>query len=519
MESCVRFAADGTSDIQQALADLAERFIPCAESLRVSRLTIYDTFDWRLFQRKLALYAEGADLILYPLSKKGSVARGRMASGMSFVSDLPEGPLKEQIARLTGIRALLPRASGHLRTSAHRILDRREKTVAFLSLHEVWPLSGADGPPLAAQWRLLGIKGYRQQLRELSAALQQAGWQPSLRDVVYDALLAAAGQSAGSYAGDLRIDLDPAMRSDEATRIILGHLLDVLQANEPYIKQDIDVEFLHDYRVSIRRTRAVLAQVKEVFPVPAVEHFRQEFSSLARQSNELRDLDVYLLRQATYTHMLPPGLHDHIQPLFAYLRQQRAAALDNVTGGLETPEYRQLIEDWEAFLSESLPADAAARNAGLPIVVIARRRLRKRYRVIVKMGRALGAQADERALHALRIECKKLRYLLEFFASLFPPKKIAELIAQLKALQGILGDINDLSVQETYLQKVAQELPLAGHEDRNALLAIGALIGKLDDEKQAARSQFAAAFAAFSAPSTANIVAELFKSRRSEEAP
>lgn len=519
MESCVRLAADDSCGVQQALAGVAERFTLRAEPPGASRLTIYDTFDWRLYQRELALYAEGVDLILYPLTKKGAVARGRMASGMSFASDLPEGPLKEQIAPRTGIRALLPMATCYLRSTPYRILDQREKTVAFLTLHEVWPLGAASGPPLAAQWRLLGIKGYRQQLRELSAALQQAGWQPGLRDVVYDAVLAAAGRAAGTYSGDLRIDLHPTLRSDEATRIILGQLLDVLKANEPYIRQDVDIEFLHDYRVSIRRTRAVLAQVKEVFPAPAVAYFRQEFSSLARQSNQLRDLDVYLLRQAAYTDMLPPGLHDHIQPLFAYLRQKRAAALAAVTAGLDTPEYRQLVHAWESFLAGSLPDDGAAHNAGLPIVVMAQRRLRKRYRAIATMGSALGTQADDKALHALRIECKKLRYLLEFFASLFPPKKITQLIMQLKALQGILGDINDLSVQEAYLQQVAQELPLAGHQDRNILLAIGALIGKLDDEKQAARGQFAAAFAAFSAPSTADIVAELFKPRPSERNP
>jgi CHAD domain-containing protein len=517
MESYVRLAAHDKCDPQQALADLAGRFTPCAEPPRASRLTIYDTFDWRLYQRGLALYAEGADLILYPLAKKGAIARARMASGMSFASDLPEGPLKELIAPLTGMRAVLPMATGYLRTTAQRILDQNDKTVAFLALHEVWPApSSASGPPLAAQWRLTGIKGYRQQVRELRAALLQAGWQLGARDVVYDALLAAAGQVAGSYVDDLRIDLQPAMRSDEATRLILGQLLDVLKANEPYIRQDVDIEFLHDFRVSIRRTRAVLAQVKEVFPAPAVAHFRQEFSNLAGQSNQLRDLDVYLLRQAAYTEMLPAGLHDYIQPLFDYLRQRRAAALAAVIAGLDAPAYQQLMQAWESFVGAPLPAEGAGRNAGLPIVVTAQRRLRKRYRAIVKLGRALGPQAEDSALHALRIECKKLRYLLEFFASLFPPKKITQLILQLKTLQGILGAINDLSVQEAYLQQVAQELPLAGQQDRNILLAIGALIGKLDDEKQAARSQFAAAFAAFSAPETAGIVADLFKPRHSE---
>ena len=41
----------------------------------------------------------------------------------------------------------------------------------------------------------------------------------------------------------------------------------------------------------------------------------------------------------------------------------------------------------------------------------------KRYRGVVRRGRGITSASSDESLHALRIRCKQLRYLLEFFAS------------------------------------------------------------------------------------------------------
>ena len=85
-----------------------------------------------------------------------------------------------------------------------------------------------------------------------------------------------------------------------------------------------------------------------------------------------------------------------------------------------------------------------------------------------------GVRTDE-DLHNLRIDCKKLRYLLEFFTSLFPKTQMKLLIKQLKQLQDNLGDFNDLSVQQARLLEVAGELPADAPGTAKALVATGAL--------------------------------------------
>ena len=75
-----------------------------------------------------------------------------------------------------------------------------------------------------------------------------------------------------------RVDLAPAIRADVGARRIHLALLGILMANDPGVRANLDTEFLHDFRVAIRRTRSLLRQIKHVFPPDVVEHFSTEFS-------------------------------------------------------------------------------------------------------------------------------------------------------------------------------------------------------------------------------------------------
>jgi len=78
-----------------------------------------------------------------------------------------------------------------------------------------------------------------------------------------------------------------------------------MRINEVNIEKDLDTEFLHDFRVAIRRTRSALGQIKNVFPMRTTNRFKKDFAFVGELSNQLRDLDVYLLKEDTYKTMLP----------------------------------------------------------------------------------------------------------------------------------------------------------------------------------------------------------------------
>ena len=165
-----------------------------------------------------------------------------------------------------------------------------------------------DAPALGTYLWLKPVKGYPKYSRNLAKQFEEAGLTIPKEEDIYFKALEVADKKPGSYSAKVNIKLEPGMRSDEATKIILRLLLHVMRINEANIDKDLDSEFVHEFRVAIRKTRSALGQIKFVFPTKTTERFKKDFAFVGKLSNELRDLDVYLLNEDTYKGMLPACL-------------------------------------------------------------------------------------------------------------------------------------------------------------------------------------------------------------------
>ncbi len=478
----------------------------------------YDTFDWSLYQNGLVLIVNQADMLLRNAETGETLLSSPFApeetgvahqASLGLAQELPAGPIRDQIARLTGIRALLRVACTRSVMRRYRILNEDEKTVVEFALRELSLEIPAPQSVPMLDAIIYPVRGYTDEQQKLSKALISHGFveHPVPLDFVW--ILEETGQAPGVYSAKPSYPITSEMRSDEATKAILLPLYDVMRANEAGILADLDTEFLHDYRTSIRRTRSALSQIKHVFPKETTNAYGQAFAGLGDLTNELRDLDVYLLERKRYRKMLPKHLRKDIEPLFDFLAAKRAGALASVTAGLQSEEYRQLMHDWSTFLMEAVPENPTAANAQRQISDLARERLLKRYRKLLSEGNRILEESDDKLLHALRIDTKKLRYLLEFFAEVLPQKESKALIKQMKRLQENLGTFNDLSVQQAYLLHVAEELPLDDPRIRRTLVAIGSLVEKLGAEQATVREEFADIFSKFASPANQHIFARL----------
>lgn len=489
---------------------LAGKFAFIADPPISEKWTFYDTYDWRLFDRSLVLRHAGQELSLEHLSSGESLNGLTSHSAPEFTWDLPESPLRKRLESIIKMRALMTLAEVNARVMVYRILNADEKTVARLVYTKVRTLDLDSEPVLASYLSLLPVRGYPKYMRKLAKHLARIPKVSSMIQDLYVSALERAGKKPGSYSGKMDLRLKPKKRSDVATKEILGYLYEVIRANEAGIKADIDTEFLHDYRIAIRRTRSALSQIRNVFPADVTEHFKQSFRYLGQLTNELRDLDVYLLSEEDFEARLPDTMREDIVPLFDYLRVLREKALEEVIISLSSSEYAQMLEDWEDFLNEPAPKKPTAANASIPIIELARKRIYKRYRIVIKDRDYILSHTQDELLHALRIECKKLRYLMEFFASLFPKKKMARLISQLKKLQDNLGEFNDLSVQQEHLMQMAENLPLDDPRSRKALVATGYLVENLGNEQKKVKSNFAKTFTEFTSPANQKLFRRLF---------
>jgi CHAD domain-containing protein len=500
-------------DEQQLISELADHYSIKKGRFILESFAVYDTFDWRLFNRSLVLYESGNELILRKLFESATIHSVEITSPPVFIWDFPDSELQEQLAPIIKMRALLKLAEVYSRAAPYRIFNQDEKTVARLIYEEIRPSPDKDIPALTTYLWLKPVKGYPKHFQNLGKRLEKAGLSARKKEDVYFEALRVADKTPGNYSTKLNIQLDPDMRSDEATKTILRFLLHVIRINEANLEKDLDTEFLHDFRVAIRRTRSALGQIKNVFPAEITGRFRKDFASVGKITNQLRDLDVYLLNEVTYKAMLPAVLRDDIDPLFDYLREKRSKAFQEVISSLDSRKYKRILQDWEVFLNEPRQDSPTAANADLPIIDLARKRIYKKYLRTVKDGNLILEDTKDEMLHLLRIECKKLRYLLEFFSSLFPRKKVNVLIEQLKKLQDNLGDFNDFCVQEEYLLNIAAKLPATNQQSKKTLGAIGSLIGTLDREKQTAKDAFAKTFTDYASPANKTSFRELFTSK------
>lgn len=510
-----KFTRPGEYDVEQFIHELSDSYAVKKERVRTETVRIYDTFDWRLFNKSLVLYSSGDKLHLRKLFEREILYGVTIPSVPVFVSEFPSSRLKEQLAAVIDVRALLKLAEIHSRSMPYSLLDREGKTVVRLVYEEIRSSRDRKAPALAAHLRLEPVRGYSKHFQRIARRFEQAGLTVSTEDEIYFKGLKASDKTPGSYSSKLAFQLDPAMRADEAAKVILRFLLRVLQANAVHIEKDIDTEFIHDFRVAVRRTRAALGQIRFVFPAKTTERFKKDFAFVGQLTNELRDLDVCLLKETAYKAKVAPVLRKDIQPLFDYLRKKRSEAFQKVIDGLRSERYATILEDWETFLNTPPQDSPAAANAEVSIITLARKRIFRKYKSVVKTGSSISESADDKMLHVLRIHCKKLRYLMEFFAGLFPPETINNLIDQLKRLQDNLGDFNDLRVQEEYLLTVARQLPANREGSEKIFLAIGSLVGALAGDREIVRNEFAETFAGFAAPANKELFQNIFAAQTS----
>lgn len=299
-------------------------------------------------------------------------------------------------------------------------------------------------------------------------------------------------------------------RADAAMAEIMLALLDSMEASEAGTIDHTGTEFLHDFRVAVRRTRTALTQLKSVMPAHDLARFVAAFAWLGDITTPTRDLDIYLLKFKKLRHTLPKKLRGDLRPFRDYLETRQREEQARLADALRSADYRKLKQEWRDFLTSGLPCDSTAVPAATPIGDFSHRRIWRMYKRVLREGRAITPASPATALHEMRKSCKKLRYLMEFFQSLYPPKQVRRLIRELKTLQENLGDFQDLQVQAHTLSGYCEKMRRAGTLQPPTRLAIDALQDRLQHAASDARGDFKRRFKRFSCKQNRQKFRQLF---------
>ena len=469
----------------------------------------YDTFDWRLYLRGLHLYLAEGEIVLYNFKEKKVVlSEPYERKGKEETLEI-SGKIQKKISPLIGIRRLLQMAIFQKHKQVFRLQNADQKTIARMIMEQSMIKSEKAYHRLNPCFEFHPLKGYDKEVNSILKKFSRKDLTSSNENLLLLGLKVLK-KKPGSYTSKIKITLTPHLSADKAMKIIYLHLMKTLKSNENGIIKDFDTEFLHDFRVSVRRTRSGLSQLKNIFEQEITQKAKLNFSLLGQATNKLRDIDVYLLKEIEYKKMLPLHLRDNLDPFFSFLRLERKKEHRSLVRLLRSEKYKLILRDWEVFLKKEDAAEHRENRNIRPIIEVAREVIRKRNQRIVKYGKKILQTSSDELLHKLRIEAKKLRYLIEFFSSLFPHEQIQKSILKLKQLQDNLGELNDLVVQQNSLKNFSESLPLKGNLSINTVLTLGILIGKLHEKEQSMKKSFTKNFDLYLAQNVQKKFRQLF---------
>ncbi|KJR99281.1 MAG: hypothetical protein VR65_16805 [Desulfobulbaceae bacterium BRH_c16a] len=468
---------------------------------------LLDTFENENFQAAKILFQTGQLLLLIDL-QTGQLFEQQAVPGWKLAADLGEGPVSRLLADISRLRAFLPVAKVKVKREVGGLLDDVGKTLVRFHY-----LTVSRARKTAVIGGTLPLRGYPEAHGEFKQALQEYGATPCTdAGDVYQRL----GIEKKEYTSKPEISLLPETPIIESAVVIIQTLLRLVRSNEAGIVEDIDSEFLHDYRVGLRKVRSVVGLFSEVFKAEDTIRLKAQFGELTKKTNALRDLDVYLLEREEYFRLVPPITHAGLRLLFATFAAERKEEQKKVAHFMESRAYSRRITalQKEFAKTDNFGGGPAAQESTL---AFACRLILKRYRKVCRTARDIDENTPDPVIHRLRIHCKKLRYLMEFFAPLFPPEALRQLIKSLKVLQDNLGKFNDYSVQQSFLAGMMAGDSRRGAEALQVAQAIGALTAMLYRLQLEERNQIMNNFARFDSPEIRSEFHELFHKEEGQD--
>ena len=467
------------------------------EESKARRLRVLDTVDWSIWRSgQVLLQDDGGRMELYDRHDHLRVSVA-CKSRHAIIKKVPE-PLARELKSLISVRALVSHFDCQWQVQSLVCCNQDDKIV---SRAEIFTLGPAASFP--SFMRLYPLRGYERETEQIVKALSPIA-APGSTAITTRFLLECSGLVARPPVTKPAFHLRADQATEEAVLNMLAELVRLARSQEEGLIADIDSEFTHQYRVNLRKARSLLSLFRKALTPWRYQNLRLQLKSMAKTTNRLRDLDVFLLDQQDYYAMLPDQFQRGLNALFTRLRRQRRQVWKRVISVLQGQDYLDRVAVLEQHLQQ--PPDVAGSYSQTPIGRRVSRKILSQYRRIQRDGARINATTPDARVHDLRIETKKLRYLLELFAELFPRDEVRELIKALKKLQDNLGRFNDYSAQSLFLTELNRTATTTASQRD----AINALLAVLFSKQKEEREQVVALVADFSADKIAEQFRALF---------
>ena len=238
------------------------------------------------------------------------------------------------------------------------------------------------------------------------------------------------------------------MKMAPLTQYLTYQLYNAIQLSSK-LSDESDIEHLHQFRVSIRRSRSLLKLY-----APQYYAVQEVMREIVRQTNPLRELDVFI------ASIDPDAYPKLITLLHAYRKEQFDAIMTDAFRIDAAATLRKLY-DAICELNPDIDAATLVETAEL------------HFSTCLDAYRSVTKKSSDEELHKLRIRFKIARYALEFLSHSGLHNEL-EKIRECKAVQDHLGALQDASNQFELLRGFCethanQECHILLHERKREL--------------------------------------------------
>ncbi len=269
-------------------------------------------------------------------------------------------------------------------------------------------------------------------------------------------VILSPGQDKSISPVDTGLSESPALLATDlfaeaGRKVVLFHLQS-MKRHEFAAMEGSDIEGVHQMRVSTRRLRSAYSIFRSAFPDV---YERTVYKPIRRTANALgavRDMDVLLSKLGQYTGG-SVDVASEMKRLFTALRSKRQKSRRSLLLWLDSPRYGRFQHEAFELLSQplspsTLPKGSSYTTIGSMVPSIVYKRIADVQDVPVLAG-----TLHPEEYHNLRIRCKRLRYTLESFSALLGDGHL-QMVAALKNIQDLLGEMNDATVMLGYIDTI-----------------------------------------------------------------
>ncbi|MES2016656.1 MAG: CHAD domain-containing protein [Pseudomonadota bacterium] len=255
------------------------------------------------------------------------------------------------------------------------------------------------------------------------------------------------------------VKLSRRMRVEQAFQAVARSCLDQIEGNEAGVARYHDAESLHQMRIGLRRLDAAFKLFRDLLQAPPA--IVAELAWLLEQLGPARDWDVFVDSTLPRVTCAMPG-HGELDPLRVVALERSGALFAQASAAVASIRFSKLVNALEQWSEQrGWRDDLTARGIEQLHVRVgdfADTVLAQAQQRLLRRGNKL-KQADARRRHRVRIAAKRTRYATEFFAALYPGKRVRPYVQALTGLQDELGWLNDAAVATRLLDQASEVDP------------------------------------------------------------